>query len=166
MADRGSASIWVLVCSAVVLLVGVAASLRTTAVLARHRAESAADFAALAAAGRIGVAADSCTVARSIAAANGALLVRCRTILAADGRNGTVDVTISVTVHLAGLTAQRVVATARAGRLPASTESDMAPWPTVPAAEVLERAEAREVGRGAFAGEQDCRRTGRAGCLG
>jgi secretion/DNA translocation related TadE-like protein len=118
VADRGSASIWVLACSAVLLLAGVAAALRVTAVLARHRAESAADFAALAAAGRIGEAADGCAVARAIAAANEAVLVRCQSALAADGRSGTVDVAVTLSVRLPALGVQRITATARAGRLP------------------------------------------------
>lgn len=118
-ADRGSASVWVLACSALVLLIGVATSMRTAAVLARHRAESAADFAALAAAGRIGVGGDGCAAAAALAAANGATLVRCRANLEPDGRTGTVDVTVSLAVRLPVLGAERVVATARAGRLAA-----------------------------------------------
>jgi secretion/DNA translocation related TadE-like protein len=117
-ADGGSASVWVVACSAVVLLVGVAASLRTSAVLARHRAESAADLAALAAAGRIGRSDDGCAMAGSIAAANGTQLVGCRTVLAADGRSGTVDVVVRLGVHLPGLAGQQVTASARAGRMP------------------------------------------------
>ena len=118
--DRGSASIWVLACSALVLLLGMAASLRAMAVLARHRAESAADFAALAAAGRIGIGADGCVVARSIATANRAQLVRCQTTLAADGRSGTVEVAVRLSVQLPGLAVQQITATARAGRLAVS----------------------------------------------
>ena len=115
--DTGSASVWVLTCSALVLLIGVATSLRTAAVLARHRAESAADFAALAAAGRIGLGADSCAKAAALAAANGATLVRCRANLGSDGRTGTVDVAVSLPVRLPVLGIERVIATARAGRL-------------------------------------------------
>jgi secretion/DNA translocation related TadE-like protein len=88
-------------------------------VLARHRAESAADFAALAAAGRIGVGGDGCAAAAALAAANGATLVRCRANLEPDGRTGTVDVTVSLAVRLPVLGAERVVGTARAGRLAA-----------------------------------------------
>jgi secretion/DNA translocation related TadE-like protein len=116
--ERGSASIWVLTCAVIVLLVGVLATLRSGAVLARHRAESAADLAALAAAGRIGLDPDGCAVARSVAAANGASLTRCRLVLDPEGRSGTVDVTITLSVHLPGVGTQRVLATARAGRLP------------------------------------------------
>ena len=49
--DRGSASIWVLATALVVLAFGYAVTLRGLAVLARHRADAAADLAALAAAG-------------------------------------------------------------------------------------------------------------------
>jgi secretion/DNA translocation related TadE-like protein len=119
--DRGSASVWVLACSALVLLIGVATSMRTAAVLARHRAESAADFAALAAAGRIGLGGDGCAAAAALAAANGAALVRCLAELGPDGRTGTVDVSVSLAVQLPVLGAERVIATARAGRLAADS---------------------------------------------
>jgi len=115
--DRGSASVWVLACSALVLLVAVAVSLRAGAVLARHRAESAADLAALAAAGRIGMADDVCAPASPIARVNGAALVRCRATLAADGRSGSVDVEVSIAVRLPGVGWRRATASARAGRL-------------------------------------------------
>jgi secretion/DNA translocation related TadE-like protein len=122
-AQRGSASVWVLACSALVLLIGVATSLRTAAVLARHRAESAADFAALAAAGRIGFGGDGCAAAAALAAANGAALVRCRMNLGLDGRTGTVDVSVSLAIRPA-LGVERVIATARAGRLDATAACD------------------------------------------
>jgi secretion/DNA translocation related TadE-like protein len=129
--DCGSASVWVLACSALVLLIGVATSMRTSAVLARHRAESAADFAALAAAGRIGLGGDGCAAAAALAAANGATLVSCRAELGPDGRTGTVDVSVSLAVRLPVLGAERVIVTARAGRLAA--DSVIAPaggaWP-------------------------------------
>lgn len=120
-ADRGSASVWVLACSALVLLIGVATSMRTAAVLARHRAESAADFAALAAVERIGLGGDGCAAAAALAAANGAALVACRANLGPDGRTGTVDVKVSLAVQLPVLGAERVIATARAGRLAADS---------------------------------------------
>lgn len=115
-----------LACSALVLLVGVAVSLRAGAVLARHRAESAADLAALAAAGRIGLADDVCAPAGPIARANGGVLVRCRATLAADGRSGTVDVEVSVAVRLAGVGERQATASARAGRLAAIAAVDAA----------------------------------------
>jgi len=107
----------VLACSALVLLLGVVVSLRAGAVLARHRAESAADLAALAAAGRIGLADDVCAPAGPIARANGGLLIRCRPTLAADGRSGSVDVEVTVAVRLPGVGEQQAIASARAGRL-------------------------------------------------
>lgn len=115
--ERGSASIWVLGGCGLLLLVGSAGVLRTEAVLARHRAESAADLAALAAAGRIGVGADGCDAARAIATANGATLSRCSLDLAPDGRSGTVDVRVAASVSLPVVGARTVTARARAGRL-------------------------------------------------
>jgi secretion/DNA translocation related TadE-like protein len=109
--------LWVLACSALVLLVGIAVSLRTSAVLARHRAESAADLAALAAAGRIGFAGDVCAAAAPIARANGGVLVRCRPTIAPDGRSGVVDVVVGVAVDLPGTGERTTTASARAGRL-------------------------------------------------
>jgi secretion/DNA translocation related TadE-like protein len=117
--ERGSASIWVLTCSALVLLVGIVAAMRASAVLARHRAESATGLAALAAAARIGFGGEVCAAAAPIAAANGAALLDCRADLAPDGLSGTVVVRVRVEVHLAGWAQGRVVASARAGRMPA-----------------------------------------------
>lgn len=115
--DRGSAAIWVLAGCALLLSVGWAGVLRTEAVLARHRAESAADLAALAAAGRIGVGPDECAAARSIAAANGAAVSRCSLDLASDGRSGTVVVRVRAGVRFPVVGARTVTASARAGRL-------------------------------------------------
>lgn len=115
--DRGSTSIWVLTASVLLLFVAVVGSVRAAAVVIRHRAESAADLAALAGAGRIGVDGDSCAAARSVAAANGARLVACRTDLAPDQRSGTVVTRVTLEVHLPLAGARSVVASARAGRL-------------------------------------------------
>jgi len=117
--ERGSATIWVLVGCALLLSVGWAGVLRTEAVLARHRAESAADLAALAAAGRIGVEATGgvCAAARTIATANGATVGRCSLDLASDGRSGSVVVRVRASVHLPVVGARTVTASARAGRL-------------------------------------------------
>ncbi len=125
-ADRGAASVWVLVCSALVLLMGIAVSLRTSAVLARHRAGSAADLAALAAAGAIGLADDVCAQAVPIARANGGVLVGCHAALAGDGRSGTVDVRVSVAVELPGAGSSTATASARAGRLSTANPSTSA----------------------------------------
>ncbi|MCW2637141.1 MAG: Helicase/secretion neighborhood TadE-like protein, partial [Blastococcus sp.] len=47
--DRGSATVWVLALSAVLAVLGVAIALVAAAAVARHRAGTAADLAALAA---------------------------------------------------------------------------------------------------------------------
>jgi secretion/DNA translocation related TadE-like protein len=116
--DRGSATIWVLACCALVMAVAYAAILRTTAVLARHRAETAADVAALAAAGQIGHDHDLCAAASRVAAENHAAVLACTTAVDAGGRSGTVRVMVATTVHLPVVGARQVTATARAGRDP------------------------------------------------
>jgi secretion/DNA translocation related TadE-like protein len=103
-----------------VLLVALVAVVRGSAVLARERAEAAADLGALAAADGIGVDGTSaviCARARTIAAANQARLVSCAVRLGVDGRTGTVAVSVSVRVRLAEVGAVVVRAQARAGRL-------------------------------------------------
>jgi secretion/DNA translocation related TadE-like protein len=118
--DAGSATVWVL--GGVLLVVGVltATLVRDAAVLARHRAESAADLAALAAAGRIGTSGPPCAAAETLAGRNRARLVECTVRLAADGRSGTVVVRVSEAVTLPVVGGREVTASARAGRLPAS----------------------------------------------
>lgn len=118
--ERGSASLWVVAGGVLVLLVALVAVLRGSAVLARERAEAAADLAALAAADGIGVDGSSaalCARARPIAAANQARLAGCTVRLGPDGRTGTVDVTVAVRVRLAVVGTVVVRADARAGRL-------------------------------------------------
>lgn len=119
--DAGSASVWVLTASVLVLLVAVVASARAATVVVRHRAESAADLAALAGAARIGVDGAICPAARAITAANDARLVSCRTRLTPDLRSGTIVVRVSVHVHLPFAGTRTVTASARAGRLVGST---------------------------------------------
>jgi len=114
--ERGSASIWVVACCALLLAVAFASTLRVAAVLARHRAESAADLAALAAAGQIGVSDGICPAAARIAVANGVSVQQCLSSLAADGRSGTVTVRISMQVRLPVVGVREVIASARAGR--------------------------------------------------
>jgi len=116
--DRGSASIWVLACCALLLTVAFASTLRASAVVARHRAEAAADLAALAAAGQIGVSNGICAAAERIAAANGATVRHCVPVLAASGRSGTVTVWLALRVRLPIVGARDVLASARAGRDP------------------------------------------------
>ncbi|WP_375500476.1 Rv3654c family TadE-like protein [uncultured Jatrophihabitans sp.] len=116
--QRGSATLWVVGCIALLLVVAEVATVRAAAVVARHRAESAADLAALAAAGRIGVDDQSCTAAGHVATANGARLRTCTVHLAGDGRSGTVLARVVLHVHLPIAGSRDVVASARAGRLP------------------------------------------------
>lgn len=114
---NGSASIWVLSCAALLLVVATAGVLESAAVLARHRAESAADLAALAGAGRIGVDLTGCPAAAAVATRNGATLRSCTAALAPDGRSGTITVRVSVRVALPLVGTRQVIASARAGRL-------------------------------------------------
>ena len=116
--DRGAASVWVLACCALLLVVAGVATIRSLAVLARHRVESAADLAALAAAGRIGVGADECAAAGVIARANGARVSSCRVTLDAGKRSGSVVVRVRSDVGLPVVGTRSVTASARAGRLP------------------------------------------------
>lgn len=77
--ERGSASIWVVCCCALLLVVALASVLRTTAVLVRHRAEAAADLAALAAASHAGDGeAAACAHGARVAHGMSARLVSCR----------------------------------------------------------------------------------------
>ena len=118
--DRGSASIWVLAASLVVLAFGYTVTTRGVAVVARHRANAAADLAALAAAARIGVGGDPCASARSIAEANHAALTMCQAAVDPDGRAGTVAVTVTAEFDVPIVGARSVVSSARAARIPAS----------------------------------------------
>lgn len=110
--DRGSGTLWVLAVGLVVLIVGLAGALRGAAVVARHRASAAADFAALAAALQaVDGNANACAAARSTATANGARMSAC----AVDGSVVTVTVATRMVGSLANWEAQR---SARAGPAP------------------------------------------------
>lgn len=117
--ERGSATIWVLACCALLVAVSAVVVVRSLAVLARHRAESGADLAAVAAAGRIGLDDRACAVATRIAAQNGGRLRSCTLQLDATGRTGTVTVAVAVRLRLPIVGSQSVTATARAARLTA-----------------------------------------------
>lgn len=109
--DRGSATVWVLALSGVLLSLGAAAVVVLTAVAARHQAEAAADLAALAAAGSaVSGSADPCAAAASIASANRAVLQAC-SVDAGD----VVQVRVGVRVTLASLGVRWAHASARAG---------------------------------------------------
>ena len=113
--DRGSAAVYVLAAAALVIAAGVAEAEVGAAVVARHRAATAADLGALAAAStalRGGPAA--CAVADRVAKANAARLSGCALV--------GVDAVVTTTVRPAGIAAAWGVAqvTARAG--PASAD--------------------------------------------
>lgn len=116
--DRGAATVWILGLAAVVIAVALAAVVRGSAVLARHRLERAADLSALAAAERIGRTGQPCVAASRIAAANGAVLTSCTAQLDQSGRSGTVAITIGRTVSFALIGARTLTARSRAGRSP------------------------------------------------
>lgn len=107
--DRGSATVWVLSAGLVFVVVAIAIAAIMAATVARHRAQSAADLAALGAALRAwdGPAA-ACDRAAELAAGNGATLVSCRV----EGLDAIVTVEV-VPSGFAGLGAAR--ASARAG---------------------------------------------------
>ena len=109
---------WVIGCIALLLVVTEVAVVRSAAVVARHRAESAADLTALAAAGRIGVDDAQCAAAARVAAANGVRLRICTVHLDADGRSGSVLTRVVLPVDLPVVGSRDVTADARAGRLP------------------------------------------------
>lgn len=124
--DRGSATIWVLACATLVLLLGLVVAIRAAAALTRHEAETAADLAALAGASRIGYVGDVagiCRAAEAIVKANGGLLLACSASLQPDGLTGTVSVRAAVSARLPVVGGVRATASARAARLPASSGS-------------------------------------------
>jgi secretion/DNA translocation related TadE-like protein len=109
--DVGSGVVLVLTLCAVIAALGLGLTAAGGAIVARHRADSAADLAALAAAGP--PLAD-CTRADAVAVVSGARVVAC-TVLA----DGSVVVTVAATLpgwldRLAG--GRRPLGRARAGR--------------------------------------------------
>ncbi len=101
--DRGSGTIYALVLVAVVAATAVGAAAVGGAVIARHRAMSAADLAALAAADMLVRGGDPCAAAGHIAARQAVELISCSTT------EMVVDVTVGVPVRGAlgfGLVAQ------------------------------------------------------------
>lgn len=116
--DRGSSVIWVLACGALVLAVGAMVTVRTIAVVARHRVEAAADLAALAGADQLGDRGDPCGAAARVAARNGAELVLCVVRPVTDGTlGGTVAVSVRAQLRLGLVGPCEVEASARAGRV-------------------------------------------------
>ncbi|MBX6750926.1 MAG: flp pilus-assembly TadE/G-like family protein [Micromonosporaceae bacterium] len=92
--DRGAASVWVLAVGLAVIVVAQALVVIGSATVARHRAQAAADLAALAAAMKVldGESA-ACARAAEVSARNGASLVACRL----DGFDVIVTVEVAVT---------------------------------------------------------------------
>ena len=108
--DRGSVTIWAATLAGMVLLGSSAAVLYGSAVAGRHRAEAAADLAALAAAVHVpDGAASACAVGARIAADNGGSLRNCEVV------GDEVEVMVSREVRMGGLGAFATVARARAG---------------------------------------------------
>ncbi|MFG2382838.1 Rv3654c family TadE-like protein [Streptomyces avermitilis] len=90
MRDRGSASVWVVCAIASLCVVFGAVLAMSQAVVTRHRAASAADLAALAAADHwTGAGGEACAMADRVARAQGSRLVRC----AVDGEISDVTAT-------------------------------------------------------------------------
>ncbi|MFI8550882.1 Rv3654c family TadE-like protein [Spirillospora sp. NPDC077959] len=110
-ADRGSGTIWVLAFAAVIWIGGMAAVAVGGVRGARHRADAAADLAALAGAARAAEGgADVCGRAKTIAMKSGARLVRCRVA------DDVVEVSVALDLVVPmGLGAVRVLSRARAG---------------------------------------------------
>lgn len=107
--DRGSASVWVLAIGLVVIVVAQAFAMVGAATVARHRAQAAADLAALAGALRVlDGESVACARAAEVSARNGAGLVACRV----DGFDVIVTVEVAATGPGAWGAAQR---SARAG---------------------------------------------------
>ncbi len=110
-AERGSAGVWVLALSGVVLLAGAASVLAGVAMIGRHEAGTAADLSALAAASRALSGSEiACSSAEEIANANGADLQSCSL-----GPDGVVNVAVTVTVQFGSLGLGQARAQARAG---------------------------------------------------
>jgi secretion/DNA translocation related TadE-like protein len=108
--DRGSVTIWAAALAGLVWLGASAAVLYGTAVSGRHRAEAAADLAALAAAVHVpDGAASACAVGARIAVDNGGSLSSCEVV------GDEVEVVVSRRLRVGGLGAFAAVARARAG---------------------------------------------------
>ncbi|MFJ8625976.1 Rv3654c family TadE-like protein [Kitasatospora sp. NPDC093550] len=94
--DAGSATVWLLALAALGTAVFAATLAVGSVVAARHRAESAADLAALAAADRLLLDPDGgCARAAGIAAAQGARLVSCAADRSADAVEVVAEVGVS-----------------------------------------------------------------------
>ncbi len=105
---------WTVALSGVLALIGTATVLVGAAVVARHRADAAADLTALAVAGRAVLGdPEACATGSSVARANRAELVRCTV-----GPDAVVAVEVAVPVRLGPVGVTRAVGHARAGPVP------------------------------------------------
>ncbi|WP_406319297.1 flp pilus-assembly TadE/G-like family protein [Streptosporangium sp. NBC_01639] len=109
--DRGAATVWAVALIALIFVVAGAVVSAGVARVARHRAQSAADLSALAAA-RLALAAPErgCAVAASLAEGNGARIIRCSV-----HGDGVAQVQVAVWLSLPLVGARRITADARAG---------------------------------------------------
>lgn len=107
--DRGSATIWALTGTALVIVVTSAALLLAAVAQARQRAAAAADLAALAAAASS--TGDPCAAAARSATANGAHLVACSVSVP----NVVVRAAMPLPDALAAFGARTIAVSARAG---------------------------------------------------
>lgn len=109
--DRGSATVWVLAAGLVMVSAGALGAAYGSAVVARHRAQVAADLGALAGAARaVFGASAACAEARRIVVANSAALAACQL----DGLDLTITAQVNASIGVA-------TATARAGPVRAAT---------------------------------------------
>jgi secretion/DNA translocation related TadE-like protein len=108
--DRGSATVWCVALMGLLFSVAMAFAYLGAARVTDHRAQSAADMSALAAAGRALVdPEDACSHAAHLAERNGARLLRC-TI-----EDSIAEVTASVPLSLPGMKPSVALGRARAG---------------------------------------------------
>lgn len=106
--DSGSATVLAAAFITVLVAIWIAGIAVGSAVIARHRAQAAADLAALAAASRLPAgAAEACRYGGGVAASMGAQVRRCFA--------ERLDITIAVTVPVGGRLAWQAGASARAG---------------------------------------------------
>jgi secretion/DNA translocation related TadE-like protein len=114
MTDRGSGTVFALALSMLVVLAVTAGFVGGLAVVARHRAEAAADLAALAGAAAVPTGTvDACAQADRVARANGGRLDSCTVA------GQVVEVQVAHDLRLGRLGAGTAVARVRAG--PAAT---------------------------------------------
>jgi secretion/DNA translocation related TadE-like protein len=115
VSERGSATLVAVAMMAVLLAIALGGSLVASAVIARHRAQAAADLAALAAARWIGSGPQAaCVWAASVAMANRSRLVACTP----DGLDVVVTVEVAVVLGRLGVGSARAAARAGPARVP------------------------------------------------